>query len=281
MLSIFSIRDAPDVDFNYEKSVEANLRIARLRVLRGLILFAPLTVLSALASASANGLWWVIFSSCAPVLLLLLVRKIPLARIHILLVVLTLIPLVFWSFFESIFPWYVAAAIWLYLWGFEEILSGFTLRHYIDGYQRGEKTWEEIEDEHVIAKTRIWSYLLAAGTIGFGSDDDLSSLLMLCTLLAISVHTHVVMLILYSFRATRWIPHLVWTSPRAVNVFLAVASMAILAWGIALLFSDGLVQGDAAWWGDLVGYTGMLLTWVEAVRDRSWTDVVQRPVNSL
>ncbi|MGH3824644.1 MAG: hypothetical protein ACRDRA_17690 [Pseudonocardiaceae bacterium] len=92
LLSVFAIWDKPDLDPDGRLDDEKNLKKARLRVRVGLVFFAPLTVLLAALSATTNGLWWVAFSSGGPLLLLVLTRKISLARLPIVVVLLAFIP---------------------------------------------------------------------------------------------------------------------------------------------------------------------------------------------
>lgn len=286
---IFSISQAPDVDPDGSLSVDGNLKKARHRVRVGLAVFVPLSVLLAAVSATANGLWWVAFSCGGPLLLLVLTRKTSLARLPIIVIILAFIPCLIWSFFESGSVWFASLAIFLYLWGFEEILSGFTLRHYVEGFRRGDP-WEEVEGAHIISKCRIWGYLLACATIGVVGVEEDGSALMFLTLVALMVHTHFVMRVFHIFSPTRWIPYLVWRHPRGVNISIAVAMISLVTYSIVLLFFTGdasaygadlsrerIVQIDGEWWGDLLGYLLLLVIWVQAVFDRSWTDIVQRP----
>lgn len=288
-LSIFSISQAPDVDADGRLSIDGNLKKARLRVRVGLAVFAPLTMLFAALSATVNGLWWVAFTCGGPLLLLALTRKTSLAQLPIIVILLAFIPCVIWSFFESRFIWFAALIIFLYLWGFEEIISGFTLRHYIVGRQRGEPR-EEVEGIHIISKCRIWGYLLASATIGIVGVNDEGFVLVLLMLVALMIHTHFAMRVLYIFSPTRWIPHLVWLHPRGVNISIAVVMIFLTTYSVVLLLFTGdasaygadlsrerIVQIDGEWWGDLLGYLLLLVTWVQAVFDRSWTDIVQRP----
>lgn len=288
---IFSISRAPDVDLDGELSFDDNLKKARVRVRIGLAVFVPLTMLFAAMSATVNGLWWVAFTCGGPLLLLALTRKTPLARLPIILILLAFVPCVIWSLYESSFTGLAALIIFLYLWGFEEIISGFTLRHYIVGRQRGDPQ-EEVEVIHVISKCRIWGYLLSSATIGIGglSYSGEGFLLVFLMLIALMTRTHFIMRVLYIFSPTRWIPYLVWSHPRGVNISIAVVMIFLTAYSVVLLLFTGdasaygadlsrgrIVQIDGEWWGDLLGYLLLLVTWVQAVFDRSWTDIVQRP----
>lgn len=287
--SIFSISQAPDVDPDGELYVDDNLRKARNRVRVGLAVFAPLTVLLAALSATVNGLWWVAFTCGGPLLLLMLTRKISLAKLPIIVILLAFIPCAIWSFFESGFVWFAALIIFLYLWGFEEILSGFTLRHYIAGFQRGEP-WEYVDGMHIISKRRIWGYLLASATIGIVGVGDEGFVPIFLMLVALMINTHFIMRVFYIFSPTRWIPYLVWRHPRGANISIAVVMIFLVTYSIVLLLFTGdasaygadlsterIVQIDGEWWGDLLGYLLLLVTWVQAAFDRSWTDIVQRP----
>lgn len=292
-LSIFSISQAPDVDPDVDPDgrlfIDGNLKKARLRVRVGLAVFAPLTILFAALSATVNGLWWVAFTCGGPLLLLALTRKTPLAQLPIIVTLLAFIPCAIWSFFGSRLIWFAALIIFLYLWGFEEIISGFTLRHYIMGHQRGEPQ-EEVEIIHIMSKCRIWGYLLASATIGIIGVNDEGFLPVLLMLVALTVHTHFAMRVLYMFSSTRWIPYLVWRHPRGVNISIAAVMIFLTAYSVVLLLLTGdasaygadlarerIFQINGEWWGDLLGYLLLLVTWVQAAFDRSWTDTVQRP----
>jgi hypothetical protein len=276
--SLFSISQAPDIDFDHDVEVgdkiAANKKRATTRIVLGLACFVPIAVLLIAVSFVAGGAVWAAFVGAGPVGLLVLAKFRPLAHWHIGVVVLCFVPCVIWGFYQANFYWWAAAVLFVYLWGFEEILSGFELRHYIAAYESGAPA-EAVEYAHAVSKTRIWGYLLASAAIGFGGFRGLESMLLFCTALALLVQWDFAMRFLDQFSYARWIPGLSWRFTREVNIAIAAANILVVVYAGYLLLSGSAVDGTAL--GELVGFALVLIIWVEAIRDHTWIDPVQRP----
>ena len=251
--SLFSISQAPDIDFDHDieayDKIEANKKRATRRILLGLVCFVPITVLLTVAGFTAGGVVWAAFVGAGPVVLLALARFRPLANWPIGVVVLCFVPCVIWGFYQAGFHWWAAAVLFVYLWGFEEILSGLELRHYIAGYESGVPA-EAVEYAHAVSKTRIWGYLLASAAIGFGGFRGLESMLLFFTLLALLVQWDFAMRFLDQFSYTRWIPGLSWRFTRQVNIGIAAMNILLMAYASYLLLSGPAVTARhwVNWW---------------------------------
>jgi hypothetical protein len=197
----------PDIDPDHKVSWSHDLRRARIRAISGTALWGALTLpfFAALASGYPTVLLVIMFGG--PALLLVLTRYHSLGRLPVVLVMPACVAGVLWEFQAALlFPW-AGAVFGLYLLGFEKALSGLAKLHYLRstaGLGHHDVELHEQDMNHLIAKRRIWGYLLVTASIaavgGSPSADGYQEPLLLLLILTLLMRTHLF----------RWLLSLAW-----------------------------------------------------------------------
>ncbi|HEY0636280.1 MAG TPA: hypothetical protein VGD67_01415 [Pseudonocardiaceae bacterium] len=238
--------------------------------------------------------WWALAVVLGgPLVLLLLVAKFPLADVPVIFVVLASLGGIGWELVAADFPpWTVGLVFVLYLFSFEEVLSGLVKLRYltsINGLRFDDSRLARYDDEHLIAKKRIWGYLLATGSSavivgGLDSGGQYQHFLAFLLLATFLMRSQMFGAFLSFFSITRFIGTAITEQRRWPHVALALANA--FAYGISLhwLVTYGSAFGghigtpwsgpsgaDGDWFGDFETVIVAGLLWFVAAFRHEWT----------
>lgn len=228
-----------------------------------------------------------------PLLLLLLVARVPLGDVPVFFVILASFGGIGWEYAAKDYPpWTVGLVFMVYLFSYEEALSGLTkLRylHALNGVRFNERLRQRCEDDHMVAKRRIWGYLLATSSSavvvsGFDSGGHHHLLLMVLLAVTFLMRSELFGAVLSWFTTTRFLGTAISERRRWPHVWLAMAN--VVAYGVSFhwLLTHGSAFGTdiaapistpsdlhGAWFGELETVSTALVLWTVAVFREEWT----------
>ena len=228
-----------------------------------------------------------------PVLLLLLVSRVPLADVPVVFVVLASLGGVGWEFAANHYPpWTVGLVFVLYMFSYEEALSGLVKLRYLESVARlryDSLHRRRCDDDHLVAKRRIWGYLLATASSavifnGFDSGGHYQLVLLSVAVLTFLMRSRAFGAILCWFSTTRFLGTAIDQGRRWPNVAMALVNAAAFglslhwlvvhgsAFGAHILGSWGGPPGAGGdWFNDLETIATATMLWTVAAFRFEWT----------
>lgn len=236
--------------------------------------------------------WWVVLGG--PMLLLLIASRVPLANIPIVFVVLASLGGIGWELAAADYPpWTIGLLFLIYVFSYEEGLSGLVKLRYLEsviGRRHDGMHRQRCDEDHVIAKRRIWGYMLATSSSavvfsGFKSDGHYHLVLLILLVLTFLMRTRVFGTILCWFAITRPIGIAIGEDRRWPHVMMALVNAAAfglsLHWlvvhgsafgGHAVTGWSGPVSANGNWFGNLMTVANAALLWMVAAFRFEWTE---------
>lgn len=285
----------PEIDRNGERTLWADAYYSRGRKEIGCLIWGVLSVCFLVVGLIEHiPLWMLIVVLAGPLLLLQCVRHMPLADVPIIVVVLASFGGVGWQYAAASFPpWTVGLIFMLYLFGYEEALSGLVKLRYLDRVAErryDERHRQRCDEEHLVAKRRVWGYLLATGSsavVASGTDSGGKYHLVLLVLLVVTflMRSRIFAAILCFFETTRFVGTAITEGRRWPHAMMALANAA--AYGLSLHWLvvhgnafgghistpwNGPVGPDGDWYNDLETVSGALVLWLVAAFRYEWTE---------
>lgn len=284
----------PAVDPDRVRSPREDSLHSRIRIEVGALVWGALSIAFLIIGLTKDfPLWALGIALGGPLVLLMLVAKFPLADVPVLFVVLASLGGIGWEFVAADFPpWTVGLIFVVYLLSFEEVLSGLVKVQYlraVDGLRRDDPRMRRHNEDHLIAKKRIWGYLLATGSSavivgGFDSGGHYQGFLALVLLAAFLARSQIFGVILSFFSVTRFVGTAITERRRWLTVGLALVNAGAYALSLHWLITYGSAFGghistpwsgpataDADWFGDLETVFFAFLMWLVAAFRTEWT----------
>lgn len=267
---------------------------SRLRIEAGCLLWVPLSIAFLVGGIMQNFPWWAITVALGgPLLLLLLAWRFPLADVPVLFVVLAGFGGVGWEYVAREFPpWTVGLVFVAYLMSYEEVLSGLVKLQYlraIQGMLPGDPRIIPHDDDHLVAKKRIWGYLLATSSSavivgGFDSGGSYQGVLILVLVSTFLFRSHAFGLVLSFFSISRALGNAIIAKRRWLIVFMSLLNVAAYGLSLHWLVLHGSAFGghldtpwsgpagaDADWFSDLETVVLAIVMWGVATFRHEWT----------
>jgi hypothetical protein len=284
----------PAVNPGRKVSPRADEHHAILRIEAGVLVWGLLSCVFLVAGLVQGFPAWALgIVMGGPLLLLLLLTRLPLADVPVVFVVLASLGGIGWEYVSADFPpWTVGLVFVLYLFGFEEALSGLVkLRHLraIHGLRWDDPQRRRLDDDHSIARKRIWGYLLATGSSAViidGLDDGgtYHRVLLALFVLTFLLRSQVFGALLVLFSVTRFLGDAVTEGRRWLPASLSLANA--LAYGIGLHWLvtygsafgahpvsgwNGETDADGWWYADFETIAAAMVLWGAAALNPDWT----------
>lgn len=239
-------------------------------------------------------LWSLAFVLGGPLLLLLLVSKLPLANVPVIFVVLACLGGIGWEYAAADYPpWTVGLIFVVYLFSFESALSGMTKLRYLQAIEGMEFTplrRRRHDEDHLVAKRRIWGYLLATSSSaaifnGFDSGGQYHLFLLTILVATFLARSRVFGMILSFFETTRSVGAAITARRRWLQILMALVNVA--AYGLSLhwlvvygsaygahitLPWSGPAGADGDWFNDLETIAIVIVLWLIAAFRSEWID---------
>jgi hypothetical protein len=284
----------PGIDRNAEHTLWADTYYSRGRKEIGCLIWGVLSVCF-LAVGLVEGIpWWLLLVVLAgPLLLLQCVRHVPLGDVPVIVVVLASFGGVGWEFAASNFPpWTIGLIFMLYVFGYEEALSGFVKLRYLEAVARRRYDLDHrqrCDEEHLVAKRRVWGYLLATGSsavVSSGFDSGGQYHLVLLTILAVTflLRSRIFAAFLRLFEVTEFIGVAVADGRRWPHAMMALVNVAAYGLSLHWLVVHGNAFGghintpwnevsgvDGDWFNDVETVSAALMLWLVAAFRYEWT----------
>lgn len=282
----------PNTDPDYGRSWQQDVNRSRLRAVIGsTVWFILSSFFFVFTETGFEPL--VIFGG--PLLLLILTKFSSMASIPVFFVVLASFGGIGWEILAAEFPpWSTGLIFAIYLFSFEEALSGLVKLRYLRstaelvyGYDDAEIEAQYVD--HLIAKRRIWGYILATSSVAViagGVEAGSGYLLVLILILALTflVRTHFFrFLLLHEFPMTRTVVMVLTDRPRWSNTAMALVNAAAYGLGLYWLVTNGSTYGvhvtgwtgladiDGDWLSDFQTVLVAFLLWTVAAFRFEWT----------
>lgn len=238
-------------------------------------------------------LWSLTVVLGGPLLLLLFVARLPLADVPVIFVVLASLGGMGWELAASHYPpWTIGLIFVAYLFSYEEALNGLAKLRYLEAVARrryDSKHRQRCDEDHQIAKRRIWGYLLATGSSaviasGFGSGGYYHMLLLLILVLTFLMRSRLFGAMLCWFATTRPIGTALGEGRRWPHVGMALLNAG--AYGLSLHWLvvygsafgahtstpwSGPSSANANWFGNLETVVIVTILWLFATFHYEWT----------
>lgn len=284
----------PDVDRDRQHTLWADTYYSRRRTEIGCIVWSVLSLGFVIVGLVRDfPLWSLVVVFGGPLLLLLLVARMPLGDVPIPFVMLASLGGMGWEFAtRDYLSWSVTLVFLAYMFAYEEALSGLTKLRYLEAVavrRYDLRHVQRCDDEHLVAKRRIWGYLLATSSsavVASGTDSGGYYHLALLPILAMtfSIRSRVFASILSWFRTTRFVGNAINEERRWPHAGMALVN--VVAYGLSLhwLVTHGSAFGahidtpwsgpagaDADWFGDLQTVAAATVLWTVAVFRFEWT----------
>ena len=284
----------PDVDRNSKRTLWADTYYSRGRTEIGCIVWAVLSVGFLIAGLLQDfPLWSLAVVFGGPLLLLLFVARMPLGDVPIPFVVLASLGGIGWEYAARDYPpWTVGLVFVAYLFSYEEALSGLTKLRYLEAValrRHDLRHRQRCDDAHLVAKRRIWGYLLATGSSaviasGFDSGGHYHVVLLLILAVTFLIRSQMFASILSAFGTTRFIGIAINEGRRWPHVGMTLLNAG--AYGVSLHWLvvhgnafgthlgipwSGPAGADGDWFNDLETIGTVLVLWTVAAFRYEWT----------
>lgn len=284
----------PEVDRNPKRTLWADTYYSRGRIEIGALVWGVLSLgFLVLGLIRDYPLWSLGVVLGGPLLLLLFVQRMPLADVPIIVVILASLGGIGWEYTAREFPpWTVGLVFVAYLFSYEEALSGLAKLRYLEAVARRRYDLRHVQrcdDEHLVAKRRIWGYMLATGSSavivsGFDSGGQYHAVLLLIVAFTFLMRSRTFAAILCQFDTTRFVGAAINEGRRWPHVGMALLNVG--AFGLSLHWLvvhgsafgthidtpwSGPAQADGDWFGDLETISTVTVLWLFAVFRFEWT----------
>lgn len=284
----------PAVDRNEKHTLWADTYYSRGRIEIGCLVWGVLSFCFMVVGLIQHfPVWSLLMVFGGPLLLLLCVAKAPMANVPVLFVILASFGGIGWEFAANRYPpWTVGLIFIVYLFSYEEALSGLVKVRYLEAV--GRLRYDSLhrrrcDADHVVAKRRIWGYLLATSSSavifnGFGSPGHYHIVLMVLVCITFLLRSRMFAAILRWFDTTRFIGEAIDEEQRWPHAMMALVN--VIAFGVGLHwlivhgspFGEHLMsswqgpQGaDGIWFNNFETIVTATLLWVVAAFSEDWT----------
>lgn len=284
----------PAVDPDRKRSPREDSLASRIRIEAGCIVWGALSIaFLAIGLSKDFPLWALGVALGGPAALLLLVGKFPMADVPVVFVVLASLGGIGWEFVAADFPpWTVGLIFVAYLLSFEEVLSGLVKLRYLRdvyGLRRDDPRMRRFDEDHLVAKKRIWGYLLATGSSavivgGLDSEGHYQKFLALLLVVTFLMRSQMFGAVLSFFATTRFIGTAITEQRRWPVVGMALVNAGAYAVSLHWLVTYGTAFGghlggswggpeaaDSDWYGDLETVFFAFAMWGVAAFRSEWT----------
>lgn len=284
----------PTIDRNRKRTWWADAYYSRGRTEIGCLVWGALSFAFLVVALFEDfPLWSLGVVLGGPLLLLLLVARMPLADVPIVFVILASLGGIGWEYAATDYPpWTVGLVFVAYVISYEQALAGLAKMRYlesIEGLAFDSKRRQRCEQDHLVAKRRIWGYLLATSSSavvvsGFDSDGQYHMLLLVLLVLTFLLRSQTFAAILASFDTTHFIGSAIMEGRRWPHIGMALLNAGAYGLSLHWLVVHGSAFGahiampwsgpagaDAGWFGDLETVAMVVLLWGTATLRFEWT----------
>jgi len=284
----------PAIDRHRQRTLWADTYYSRGRTEIGCLVWGTLSLCFLVVGLIKDfPLWSLAVVLGGPLLLLLFVRHMPLADVPIIVVIIASLGGIGWEYVaKGVPPWTVGLVFVGYLFSYEEALSGMTKVRYLEAVARRRydlRHRQRCDADHLIAKRRIWGYLLATSSSavvvsGLDSGGHYHAVLLIMLAVTLLLRSELFGALLSQFATTRFIGAAIEERRRWPHVAMALVNAAAYAVSLHWLVVHGNAFGthlnlpwggpagaDADWFNDLETVATAGVLWLVAAFRYEWT----------
>lgn len=284
----------PDIDRNHKRTLWADTYYSRGRTELGCLVWALLSVGFVVVGLVQDfPLWSLAVVFGGPLVLLLFVAKMPLGDVPIPFVVLASLGGMGWEFATRDYPpWTIGLLFLVYMFAYEEGLSGLAKLRYLEAVavrRHDLRHVQRCDEQHLVAKRRVWGYLLATGSSavianGSGSGGHYHMVLLVLLALTFLIRSRIFASVLSAFRTTRFLGTAIIEERRWPHAGMALLNAGGYGLSMHWLVVHGNAFGahlgtawtgpagaDGTWFGNFETIGAVLVLWTVAIFHYEWT----------